>query len=705
MNANVNALFAPKNIVLVGASDRNWSVRVHGILERLGYAGGVYLVNPNRTVLWGKPCYASLAALPEAPDHLAVFLPADQTIETIEAATPLGARSASLFAAGFGEGGDSAGATRAGRLKSALDLSGIAAVGPNCMGLSVGRSKFATIPDEHLDVAPRGSVAIVTQSGMLIQTLNRGIQSGGGTVSYMISCGNQIGLTFADYFTQLAEDDDIRVIACYIESVRDSKAFFEAAAKARRNGKTIVVTKIGGSDKARRAALSHTGSLAGSLQAFDVFARECGIVRAETIEDLVESCIFLSRTRRPSGRRIGLVTNSGALKSLASEAGETLGVTYGDLSAATSERIASLASDLEISNPLDTKRTLSTEEYIGIISAVHDDPSVDMVLVAEELPRAAGIDRKLKNFSALDSYIATSASKPVACFSPVTSEQNDYIRGLQNDLPHIAWLRDLNKTLRVASALGPINYPPLHQAANGSAARQMLQSLAKRNVKTRSLDEQTSKDILRTFGIRTPREILLSDWSFEHVASAAATLKFPVVMKVVCATVAHKSDAGLVILNVADDEGLRKAYDQLSQRCRALGIEAQGILVAEQMSGGTEVVIGLHRDAEVGPVVMFGAGGILLELMRDVAFGPPGLDAARACDMIASTRVAKLLDGYRGAAPGDKEGLVDALVAVGAMARDVGDLVESAEINPLLVRPDGVFALDALIVMREPSHA
>lgn len=680
---------------------------MHGILARLGYAGDVYLVNPNRTELWGKTCYASLSALPEPPDHLAIFLPADQTIETIEAATPLGARSASLFASGFGEGGDDAGATRAGRLKSALNLSGIAAVGPNCMGISVGRSKFATIPDEHLDVAARGSVAIVTQSGMLIQTLSRGIQSGGGSVSYLISCGNQIGLTFADYFAQLAEDEDIRVIACYIESVRDSTAFFEAAAKARQNGKTIVVTKIGGSDKARHAALSHTGSLAGSLQAFDVFARECGIVRAETIEDLVESCIFLSKSPRPKGRRIGLITNSGALKSLASEAGESLGTTFAELSPSTGERITSLVPDIEMFNPLDTKRTLSTEQYMGIVASVHDDPSVDMVLVAEELPRAAGIDRKLKNFSALDDYIAKSASKPIVCFSPVTSEQNEYIQGLQKDLPHIAWLRDLNKTLRVASGLGPFNYPPLHPArpASDSVARRTLQGLAARPGGSPSLDEQTSKDILRMFGVQTPREIVIPGWNFERVTSAAATLKFPVVVKVVCAAVAHKSDAGLVILNVTSEADLRKAYDHLSKRCSTLGVEAQGILIAEQMSGGIEVVVGLHRDPEVGPVVMFGAGGILLELMRDVAFGPPSLDAARARDMIASTRVAKLLDGYRGTAPCDKESLVNALVSMGAMASEVGDLIESAEINPLLVRPDGVFALDALVVLKETAES
>jgi acyl-CoA synthetase (NDP forming) len=357
--APVGALFAPRNVVLVGASDRNWSARVHGLLARLGYEGAVYLVNPNRPELWGKRCYASLADLPEAPDHLAVFVPAEDTIATIEAAGPLGARSASLFAAGFGEGGEHAGQMRAARLERALARSGIAAVGPNCMGLAVAGSRFATIPDEQLEIEPHGAVAIVTQSGMLMQTLSRGIQSGGAGVSGLISCGNQVGLTFADYIAHLAADADIRVIACYVESVRDSAAFFAAAAKARQSGKTVVVTKIGGSEKARRAALSHTGSLTGSLQAFDVFASEEGIVRAETIEDLVESAIFLSRSRRPRGRRIGLISNSGALKSLATEAGESLGVAFPELSPETAERLVAALHDVEPSNPLDTKRTLS----------------------------------------------------------------------------------------------------------------------------------------------------------------------------------------------------------------------------------------------------------------------------------------------------------------------------------------------------------
>jgi acetate---CoA ligase (ADP-forming) len=674
---------------------------VHGNLSRLGYPGKVYLVNPNRSELWEQTCYPALSALPEPADHLAVFLPAEQTIETIEAAGVLGARSASLFAAGFGEGGDPAGRDRATRLRNALTRSGIAAVGPNCMGLAVGRSKFATIPDEHLDIVQRGSAALVAQSGMLMQTLRRGIESGGASLSYLISCGNQIGLTFADYILHLSTDDDVRVIACYIEGIPDVPAFFEAVRKARQSGKTVVVTKIGGSENSRRAALAHTGSLSGSLQAFDVFAREEGIVRAETIEDLVESCIFLSRAPRPRGRKIGLITNSGALKALATEAGEALNVSFADLSRTTSGAITAAVPDLDVSNPLDTKRTLSTRQYIATVEAVHDDPAVDMVLIAEELPRATGIDRKVKNFRALDTYIATKASKPIVCFSPVTCADNDYMTSLRRELPRIAWLRDLNKTLRVASRLAPVGDPPLatsHLHAS-DGLRQSLMRMAGTHHEPFALNEQVSKKILGEFGIRTPREAFVERMDVEEAARAGREIGFPVVLKVVSAAVTHKSDVGLVLLNLSSEADLRQAVQLLSERCDALGVSAEGLLVVQQITGGVEVIIGLHRDPEMGPVVMFGSGGIFLELFRDVAFGPPGLDEARARNMILSTRVADLIKGYRGSEPSDVEALVGALKAMGALAIELGEFLESVEINPLIVRADGVYALDALLVV------
>jgi acetate---CoA ligase (ADP-forming) len=283
----------------------------------------------------------------------------------------------------------------------------------------------------------------------------------------------------------------------------------------------------------------------------------------------------------------------------------------------------------------------------------------------------------------------------------VTCADNDYMTSLRRELPRIAWLRDLNKTLRVASRLAPVGDPPLatsHLHAS-DGLRQSLMRMAGTHQEPFALNEQVSKKILGEFGIRTPREAFVERMDVEEAARAGRDIGFPVVLKVVSAAVTHKSDVGLVLLNLSSEADLRQAVQLLSERCDALGVSAEGLLVVQQITGGVEVIIGLHRDPEMGPVVMFGSGGIFLELFRDVAFGPPGLDEARARNMILSTRVADLIKGYRGSEPSDVEALVGALKAMGALAIELGDFLESAEINPLIVRADGVYALDALLVV------
>ena len=221
---------------------------------------------------------------------------------------------------------------------------------------------------------------------------------------------------------------------------------------------------------------------------------------------------------------------------------------------------------------------------------------------------------------------------------------------------------------------------------------------------TRTLSEAASKGIVRLFGVATPREFILPVADLDRLPARLSDMRFPVVAKAVAPAVAHKSDAGLVLLELRDADATIAAARSLVARCAELDVTCEGVLIAEMLKGGVEVVVGMHRDPESGPVVMFGAGGVLLELIGDVTFGPPGLDAARARDMVASTRVARLLDGFRGAPKCDTDALVDCIVAMGRLAAELGDTVESVEINPLLVRPDGAYALDALIVCRDVEH-
>lgn len=700
---NIGALLAPRNVVLVGASDRNWSARVFENLRRFEYAGAVYLVNPNRDELWGARCYPTLADLPEAPDHLAIFVPADQTLDILEAAG--GARSASLYAAGFGEGEDAAGHARAQRLRAILETTRLAAVGPNCMGLAVGASRFCTVPDEQISPLAPGPVAAITQSGMLVQTLSRGLESADLTLSHLISCGNQIGLTFADYIDHLADDERLRVIACYVESVHNADRFFAAARKARARGKSVVVVKIGGSAAAREAALAHTGSLAGSHAAFDALARESGVVRVDTLEDMVEAAAFLARSRRPKGRRLALITNSGALKSLMTEASDACGVELAHVAPATARKLVEALPDAEPGVPYDTKRTLPTAQYMACVQALHDDPGVDALLIAEELPRAEGIERKIANFRALDAWVGDGAQKPVAqkpvvFVSPLTLRETDYMLRTRAALPNTPWLRDLTKAMRVMARLAAPETPAFEATApraEAAGVRERLRATASAGRK--ALNESDSKALLAAYGIRSAPEAVVQ--SADEAAAAATRIGYPVVLKAVSAAVPHKSDAGLVFLDLADEAAVLAAARTAAERCARLGAPLEGLLVAKQIVGGVEMVIGVHRDPEVGHVVMVGAGGVLLELIQDVAFGPPGIDEPRAHAMISQLRAAKLLAGYRGAPAGDVDALARALASLGALARDLGDVIESVDVNPIVVLPDGAYALDGLVVLRE----
>ncbi|MFN3889895.1 MAG: acetate--CoA ligase family protein [Beijerinckiaceae bacterium] len=699
---NIGALFAPRSVALVGASDKNWSARVWQNLQRFGYEGKIYPINPNRSEIWGVRCYASLEDLPAPADHLALFVPADPSLEILDQGGRLGARSASLYAAGFGEGGDAAGLARAERLRAILDKHGVAAVGPNCMGIAVGQSRFCTIPDEQIEILSPGPVAVLTQSGMLVQTLSRGVSDAGLTLSCIVSLGNQTGLTFADYINALADDPELRVIACYIESVIDGREFIAAANKARRNGKTIVVVKSGESEAARAATLAHTGALAGEMAIFDAFAREAGIVRVDNLEDLVEAAAFLASMDRPKGRGVALMTNSGALKSMATDAADRFGVSMAALSPETKDRIRAALPDADASNPFDCKRTLASEEYIACVEALHDDPAVDVLLLAEEYPRRAGIERKVKNFAALDRWAAEKRTKPVALFSPLSLRETEHMRELRSAYRRLPMLRDIGKTLRTIgriAAFAPHPAPtPGGETRAAPAIVEKLRARAASLATPTPLNEAESKEALAAYGLTLPRETIVT--APAAAAAAARDIGFPVVLKAVCSAIPHKSDAGLVLLGLLDSGAVEAGERTLADRCAALGVELEGVLVAQQVSGGMEMVLGVHRDPEMGPAVMVGLGGVWLELFKDVAFAPPHLDEAQAREAIMRTRAGRLLQGYRGGPACDIGALAKAMVAVGRLAIDLGESIEALDVNPIMVTPGGAFALDALLVLR-----
>jgi acyl-CoA synthetase (NDP forming) len=702
----IHRLFHPRNVVLVGASDRadHWSRRVWDNLKRFGFPGRVFPVNPNRTDIWGVPCHPRLDALAEKPDHLVLFTPAEIALGNLREGAAAGAASATLYAAGFGEGGDAEGLQLATQLRNVLAETGLTIVGPNCMGVACGKSNFCSIPDETLQELAESPVAIAAQSGAICASLNRAINELGLKVGYFASCGGQIGKKISDFIDYFAVQPELKVVLCYIESVPDAQNFLAAARRARANGKTVVAVKIGASDAARAFALAHTGSLTGNAQVFEAYAAAAGIVTLRSIEDAVEAVEFLARSPLPRGRNIAAVTNSGALRNLITEAAERAGATLAPLSETTRGRLREALGHPDVTNPLDTIRTIPTAKYAACVDALTDAPEVDIVLCAEELPRDDRAERRVANLRALEpaALRAHTLGKAVAVFTPFVTGVTDYGRATREEIPHVPVMRDIERALRVVRALAesrlaepetrvpPADIDLLHE----------LRARAGALDQPTALSEVNSKRVLAAYGIALPKERLVK--TVAEAEEVARNIGFPVVLKAVSAVITHKSDAGLVMLNLCDADAVRHGFARLTKRSDALAANLDGILVAQQIVGGTECVLGVSRDPEMGPAVMFGLGGVWVELLKDVSFAPAGLSREQAAAMVRATRASRLLAGYRGGRLGDTNALIDALVNLGRLAMDLGDVLDAIDINPFMVCERGTYALDALVVLRPP---
>ncbi len=706
----VAALTAPRNVVLVGASDRagSWAARVWRNLNRYAFPGPIHLINPRRTELWGRPCYPDFAAMPEPPDHMVVLVPAPGVAEMLRRGAAAGARSATVFSAGFGEGFDTGAAALGRELAQVIEQTGLGVSGPNCMGNVCAKSRFVTlVEDRPLAVKP-GPVALVGQSGGMMIFTNSALEERGIWPEYLITSGNETGLSVADYIAFFASEPELKVILVYIEAISQLEKFKAACRLARAAGKEIVALKLGQSEGGRQAAMAHTGSLAGSVEAFDALAGELGVIRADTLDDAIEITELLAQTGAPAGRRLGAITLSGAFRGLLLDAAERNGLRFDALAPETTRKLNSILTvGSLVSNPIDGGFGVltSADNYRASIAALEADPNVDMVLLQEALPREAGSDRAERYIQMVEQHVAAGAKKPIAFINPISHGQSDYSRALKAKAPHLSFLQEANKALRAIASVARraeleriASAMPAVGAALTADQRETIDELRKlARSEAMALDEVQSKDVLRVYGIATPAEALVA--SPAEAVKAAERIGYPVVLKAVSATLTHKSDVGAVALNLATPEALSAAYERMTSKLS--GHVLAGMLVCQQVRGGTELVLGLHRDPEIGLVVMAGSGGVMLELVKDVAFCVPPVTREKARDMLARTRAAKLLQGYRGAAALDVDAVADALVALGRLAVDLEEVIESVDINPFVALPNGGLALDALIVLRQ----
>jgi len=709
---DVAALLNPRNVVIVGATDKpgNWAQRCWRNLHRYGYRGPVYPMNPGRDRVWDTKCYAKFSELPERPDHLVVLVPAPYVCATLRDGAAAGARSATVISAGFGESPDAAAIERGRELARTIAETGLAVSGPNCLANFNGGGHFVTMVDDRTLRTEAGPIAVIGQSGGLVMALKRTLEERGMDVGYIITSGNEDGLTTADYIEHFAADPQIRVIVSYLESVRDPGKFLAACGAAKAAGKPVIVVKLGTSESGRAAAMAHTGALAGSIVAFDAIAGGAGAIRVETLDDVVEAAECFLHTPLPGGERLGAITFSGGLRGLLLDRAAANGLRFPPLAAGTRRRLEGLLGvGTIIGNPLDSgfAALTSGEVYIRSVEAMLDDPGIDMLLLQEELPRGPGSERKEANLRAVNE-VAARSKKPIMFVTMISHGLNDYARDLRDGLRNIAFLQEADKSLRAARAVA--SYATRNRTAGKSrkaVARGPAVPAAVKKALARPaggagpypLSEIESKALLRAYGMRTPKEALAT--SAAEAARIASGIGFPVVLKAAAAALTHKSDAGGVLLNVRTASAVRDGYGAIRRSVarKAKGVALDGVLVAEKVEGGIELVIGASRDPEMGPMVMFGSGGVALELYRDVAFAAPTLDEASAAALIDRTGAARLIAGYRGGTALDRAALVKALIAVSRLACDLGDRLQSIDVNPFVLRRRGGIALDALVVL------
>jgi acyl-CoA synthetase (NDP forming) len=701
----VHALLNPRNVVIAGATDKpgNWPQRVWRNLQRYKYEGAVYPLNPSRDEVWGTRCYHSFAELPEPPDHLVLLVPARFVSAMLRDAAKAGARSATIMSSGFGESMEADSQSLTKELEQVIAETSLAISGPNCLGNFNAGAGFFSMPDDRPHRFRNGPVAVLGQSGGIVMAIKRALEERGINTGTLISSGNESGLTTADYIAFFAQHAGTRVIVCYLESVGDPQKFLAACRLAKAAGKPVLVVKLGVTKAGRAAAAAHTGALAGAIEAFDAIAGEAGVLRLRNLDDVVEAVEFLVSAPLPQGSRLGSITVSGGMRGLLLDCAEINSLTFKELSSATRERMKTILSvGTIIGNPLDAGYTAlsSQDSYIDCVQTLLDDPELDILLLQDEIPREPGT--KKEAYMRAVNEIVAKAGKPVAYVSMISYGLTDYSRELRDQLPHLAFLQEVDKSLRVLHGITryaeALNEPEVTTPAVNATGREVLAALVK-NGGQPTLDEVNSKQLLQHYGISRPEEALAK--TEDEAATIGTRIGYPVVAKLVSADVPHKSDIGGVILGISSEEALRAAFRRITFILTAQpgNHVFEGVLVAPMLRGGIELVLGASRDPEMGSVILFGAGGVDIELTRDVALAAPPLDEARANALIDKTKVGRRIDGYRGEGPKDRAALVKALMGLSHLVMDAGAEINSIDINPYLLLDTGGVALDALVVL------
>ncbi len=693
---SLTPLFEPRAIAVYGASSDPTKIggRPLDFLKSSGFDGPLYPINPKSPQIQGLPSFPTVSAVPGPVDLAIVAVPAPGVLGALEDCVAKGVRGAVVLSSGFAEVGGDGVQWQAG-ITALARRSGLRVVGPNCMGLiNVRRRLLGTFTPSAagFGLVP-GRISLVSQSGAFGGYCLSLIRQRGLGLNLWVTTGNQSDVDFADCVDHFARDDGTQVIVGYLEAATDRQRLFDALALARENGKRVVVMKVGRSEAGAQAAASHTASLAGSDAVYDGVFRQFGVLRARSIDELFDVAYAASQpVPTPQGRRTGLLTVSGGVGALMADVADDCALDVAPMPEDAQRKLKAILPFCGPRNPVDM-----TAQLVNDLSLF--ERNFELMLEAGRYDVIVAFLSSVGQVLELSSKLLEQLKKVLQRFPDraviVSALASPEVRKLF-EAAGVLLFDEPTRAVRAAAAL--VHYG--EQARAG--ARQSPPALPAGALPppARAVNEVEAKAALASAGIAVVREQVAADEA--AAVRAAHELGYPVVLKVASPDIAHKSEIGGVIVGLADEAQVREAYATLMERARTRAPRArlEGVVVAQMAGKGVETILGVARDPVFGAVVMFGVGGIFVEAFKDVAFrvAPFGVDQARA--MIAEVKGRVLLAGMRGQPAADEEALAQTIAALSVYAAAHAEAIESIDINPLVVLPQGrgVLALDALIV-------
>ncbi|MGW2572123.1 acetate--CoA ligase family protein [Streptomyces sp. NPDC001537] len=697
----LRSLFRPRGVALVGASDKSYFSKIafHNLVSS-GHGDRTHLVNRRGVEVHGRPTVTSCTEIEGPVDVAFLMVPQAGTLDAMSDAAEAGIRNAVILSSGYGEAGAEGRAAEAELVAHAEKL-GMLVLGPNHLGFANFVDRIPVTPIPGLPERS-GRIALLSQSGASSSAMLDFATMSGNDLSYLVTLGNEAMITAGHALDFLVDDESTDAVAIFMESVREPEIFRAAALRATRAGKAVVVLKAGSSELSARTAAAHTGALVGDDKTIDAVFRQCGVIRVDSIEDMMITAGLAAHTGPLAAPGIGVVSISGGACDIVADRAEETGMELPAPAPDTEQALKAIMPAYgTVQNPLDVTgaAVLDPSLFTKAITTMSADPAIGAVAVVNGAPSFGEGPWSGQAFANAIGEGVARAAVPAVLVNQVMQPVTEYTRACLAE----AGLSHLVPGLKqaVTALSGIARWSSVHHALNsgpGSAADRELPVPAP-EMRTGTWSEHAARQLLQDAGIPVVPGTLVS--SADDAVEAALGFGAPVALKIVSPEILHKSDIGGVRLNVGGADAVREAYEQVSASAAQVpGATVEGVLVSPMRSGGTELLIGVVRDPQWGPMLALGLGGIFVEVLKDSALSPLPVTAQSAREMLLGLRGAALLRGARGAEPADLDAVAEVVATVGDLALALGDDLESLEINPLRVAGPTVEALDALVTWR-----